>query len=344
MSPASDTLLEVVDLQTSLVTAQGLVPAVDGVGFHVRRGEILGLVGESGSGKSMTCLSILRLLPPASARITRGSIRFEGEELLAKSAAQMRAIRGARISMILQDSLTSLNPAFTIGDQVGETIALHRKLSGGALRAAVVDALRRVRIPDAESRLLDYPHALSGGMRQRVAGAIALACHPALLIADEPTTALDVTVQAQYLDLLKSLQRESGTSMIFVTHDLGVVARMCDRVAVMYAGRIVETAATAELFARPRHPYTQALLDCVPQVDGALRELRSIEGQPPNLAALPEGCRFEPRCERRIDRCRRYPDEERFDGDHRVSCWRAGEPSPLRFASSSVSQHGGAPP
>ena len=321
--PATDILLDVHDLQTSFVTDYGLVPAVDGLSFTVRRGETLGLVGESGSGKTMACLSILRLLPDSSARITRGSICFEGEDLLAKTPAEMRAVRGARISMILQDSLTSLNPAFTVGDQVGEAIALHRGLRGAALRADVIEQLRRVRIPDAEVHLNDYPHALSGGMRQRVAGAIALACNPSLLIADEPTTALDVTVQAQYLNLLKSVQQVSGMTMIFVTHDLGVVARMCDRVAVMYAGRVVESAPTAELFVRPRHPYTRALLRCLPRVDGPLVALESIEGQPPNLAALPPGCRFAPRCPLAAVACTRYPDEETIGPDHRVSCWRA---------------------
>src|SRR5581483_9312573 len=275
-SPPADALVEVRGLKkyfpvTSGAIARrvvGWVKAVDGVSFSIRRGETLGLVGESGCGKTITCLSVLRLLPKATARITDGRVLFEGSDLLAKSAAEIRDIRGARISMILQDSLTSLNPAFTIGAQVSETIALHQGKSGADLRRHTLDALQRVRIPDAESHVDDYPHVLSGGMRQRVAGAIALACNPALLIADEPTTALDVTVQAQYLRLLKDVQRESGMSMLFVTHDFGVVARMCDRVAVMYAGRIVETAPTREIFANPRHPYTRALLECLPAVDG----------------------------------------------------------------------------
>ena len=325
----SDVLLDVRELEASFLTARALVKAVDGVSFTVRRGETLGLVGESGSGKTVTCLSLLRLLPKASTAITAGRIVFEGQDLLRKSDAEMRAVRGARISMILQDSLTSLNPAFTVGAQVAEAIALHQGLRGHALRTHVIDALRRVRIPDPETHLDDYPHALSGGMRQRVAGAIALACNPSLLIADEPTTALDVTVQAQYLQLLKDVQRESGMSMLFVTHDFGVVARMCDAVAVMYAGRIVESAPTREIFDHPRHPYTRALLDCLPAVDGPVHELTSIEGRPPDLARLPLGCRFAPRCPLAVDACRVYPTETLVAPEHRVSCWRADELSPL---------------
>jgi oligopeptide/dipeptide ABC transporter ATP-binding protein len=315
-------LLEIDQLEASFLTGRGLVKAVDGVTFTVRRGETVGLVGESGSGKTITCLSILRLLPKASAAVTGGRILFEGDDVLRMSEAEMRAVRGARISMVLQDSLTSLNPAFTVGAQVAEAIALHQGLRGVSLRSQVIEALRRVRIPDPEAHLNDYPHALSGGMRQRVAGAIALACNPSLLIADEPTTALDVTVQAQYLQLLKDVQRESGMSMLFVTHDFGVVARMCDRVAVMYAGRIVETAPTREIFAKPRHPYTRALLDCLPAVDGPAYELTSIEGQPPDLANLPSGCRFAPRCSLASDACRVYPPETRVAADHQVHCWR----------------------
>jgi len=330
--PNPDVLLDVQDLEATFLTARGSVRAVDGVSFSVRRGETLGLVGESGSGKTITCLSVLRLLPRATAAITRGRVLFEGSDLLQKSEPEMRDIRGARISMILQDSLTSLNPAFTVGAQVAEAIALHQGIHGSALRERVIDALRRVRIPDPETHLDDYPHVLSGGMRQRVAGAIALACNPALLIADEPTTALDVTVQAQYLQLLKDVQRESGMSMLFVTHDFGVVARMCDRVAVMYAGRIVETAPTREVFANPRHPYTRALLDCLPAVDGPMHELVSIEGQPPDLARLPAGCRFAPRCAMAVEACRVYPDERMVGPEHRASCWRADELSPAASA------------
>jgi oligopeptide/dipeptide ABC transporter ATP-binding protein len=255
--------------------------------------------------------------------VTGGRVLFEGADLLAKTAAEMRGIRGAKISMILQDSLTSLNPAFTIGNQIGETIALHQGLRGAALRRRVLEMLRRVRIPDAESHINDYPHVLSGGMRQRVAGAIALACHPSLLIADEPTTALDVTIQAQYLSLLKEVQRESGMSMIFVTHDFGVVARMCDRVAVMYAGKIVETADTQSIFDDPHHPYTRALLQCLPRIDGSDRVLASIEGQPPDLSSRIEGCSFAPRCPMADGACREYPPEKALSKTHRVSCWHS---------------------
>ena len=319
----SDVLLDVQQLQASFLAAAGPVRAVDGVSFTLRRGETLGLVGESGSGKTMTCLALLRLLPKASAAITGGRVLFEGEDLLEKSDVEMRRVRGAKISMILQDSLTSLNPSFTVGEQVAEAIVLHQGLRGRGLRTHVLETLQRVRIPDPETHLDDYPHALSGGMRQRVAGAIALACNPSLLIADEPTTALDVTVQAQYLQLLKDVQRESGMSMLFVTHDFGVVARMCDRVAVMYAGRIVEMALTRDIFADPQHPYTRALLDCLPDIDGPVHELTSIEGQPPDLSRLPAGCRFAPRCALAVDACRIYPDETFVAPDHRVSCWRA---------------------
>jgi oligopeptide/dipeptide ABC transporter ATP-binding protein len=326
MNKVPDTLLEVRNLQTSFVTRQGVINVVDGVSFSVRRGETLGLVGESGCGKTMTCLSILRLLPQPVAKMPSGEILFEGADLLRKTTGEMRAIRGAKISMILQDSLTSLNPAFTIGNQVGEAIALHQGLRGKALRQRVIEALHLVRIPDAATHLNDYPHALSGGMRQRVAGAIALACQPSLLIADEPTTSLDVTVQAQYLALLKEIQRQSGMSMIFVTHDFGVVAKMCDRVAVMYAGKIVEAADTQEIFNNPRHPYTQALLACLPRLEGPMRALISIEGQPPDLSALPPGCRFAVRCSKAIDACHQYPEERTVSEDHAVSCWRAEEP------------------
>jgi oligopeptide/dipeptide ABC transporter ATP-binding protein len=319
-----DALLEVRDLQTCFETAGGLVPAVDGVSFQVAPGEALGLVGESGSGKTLTCLSLLRLLP-AGTRITRGQVLFEGRDLLGASPAAMRAVRGARISMILQDSLTSLNPAFTIGSQVGEAFRLGRAGRGRALRDRVVAALRRVRLPDAAGHLRDYPHALSGGMRQRVAGAIALARGPALLIADEPTTALDVTVQAQYLQLLQDVQRESAMSLIVVTHDFGVVARLCDRVAVMYAGRVVETGPTGEIFRSPRHPYTRALLGCLPRLDGPVLDLVSIEGQPPVLGRAGSGCRFAPRCAMAVDRCREDPPELAAGPRHRVSCWRADE-------------------
>ncbi len=250
---------------------------------------------------------------------------FEGADLLIATLEEMQAIRGARIAMILQDSLASLNPAFTIGNQVGETISLRERLRGGALRQRVIEELANVHIADPAARLRVYPHALSGGMRQRVAGAIALTCRPSLLIADEPTTALDVTVQAQYLSLLKEVQRRSGMSMIFVTHDFGVVARMCDRVAVMYAGRIIETGTTQEIFYNPRHPYTQALLACLPRLDGQVHDLASIGGQPPDLTIPNKGCRFAPRCTFAKPICGQYPPESVTSETHRVNCWRAEE-------------------
>ena len=263
------TLLEVRDLRTYIYTRRGVVKAVDGATFSVGRGETLGIVGESGSGKSMTCLSILRLVPEPGGRIVGGEIVFDGEDLLTKSREEMRRLRGSRISMILQDPMASLNPALTVGAQIAETLSLHRGLRGRALDARVLELLRQVRISDPKRRVHAYPHQMSGGIRQRVAGAIAISCQPSLLIADEPTTSLDVTIQAQYLRLLKEIQRETNLALVFVTHDLGIVAKLCDRVAVMYAGRIVETGTTREIFNRPRHPYTIALLDCLPTLKRA---------------------------------------------------------------------------
>src|SRR5687767_3542493 len=260
----ADSLLEVRDLRTYFYTRRGVVKAVDGTTFSVGRGETLGIVGESGSGKSMTCLSVLRLVPEPGGRIVGGQIIFDGEDLLAKSPEEMRQLRGSRIAMILQDPMASLNPALTVGEQIAETLRLHRGLRGRDLDRRVLELLHQVRISDPERRVYAYPHQMSGGIRQRVAGAIAISCRPSLLIADEPTTSLDVTIQAQYLRLLKDIQRETNLAMIFVTHDLGIVAKLCDRVAVMYAGRIVETGTTREIFTRPRHPYTIGLLRCLP--------------------------------------------------------------------------------
>jgi oligopeptide/dipeptide ABC transporter ATP-binding protein len=322
------TLLRVERLRTEFSTPHGVVRAVDGVSFEVGRGETLGLVGESGSGKSVTCLSLLRLVP-SPGRIEGGRVLLEGEDLLTRSDAEMRTIRGRKISMILQDPLTSLNPVLTVGSQVAETLAVHQRLRGRALRERVVEMLQRVGIADAAQRTHDYPHQFSGGMRQRIAGAIALACRPAVLIADEPTTSLDATVQAQYLRLLRRLQREGDFGMLFVSHDLGTVARVCDRVAVMYAGRIVETAPTAELFARPVHPYTIGLLRAIPRWDDAEGPLVPLDGQPPILHALPAGCHFTPRCRHAMDVCRdRYPDETAVGAEHQVRCWRSTEPTP----------------
>src|SRR5262252_1091409 len=276
----ADALLEVRDLRTYIYTRRGVVKAVDGASFSVRRGETLGIVGESGSGKSMTCLSILRLLPEPGGRIAGGQIVFDGEDLLAKSAEDMRRLRGSRIAMILQDPMASLNPAMTVGAQIAETLALHRGLRGRALHDRVLELLRQVRISDPERRAIAYPHQMSGGIRQRVAGAIAISCRPDLLIADEPTTSLDVTIQAQYLRLLKDIQRETNLALVFVTHDLGIVAKLCDRVAVMYAGRIVESGSTREIFNTPRHPYTVGLLGCLPKWGDRREALETIPGQP----------------------------------------------------------------
>ncbi len=293
---------------------------MDGVSFTLRQGETLGLVGESGSGKTTTCLSIVGLLPRAG-RIVGGRVLFEGEDLTRKSQRELRRIRGRRIAVILQDPMASLNPLFTIFRQVAEPAFFHQHLRGRTLRERVQGLLRAVRIPSPEWRMREYPHQMSGGMRQRIVGAIALAGGPRLVIADEPTTNLDVTIQAQYLDLLKDIQRETGVALIFVTHNLGIVARMCDRVAVMYAGKIVEQAPVRELFDDPKHPYTRALLGSMPKL-GNKEPLYSIRGQPPNLAHLPAGCAFHPRCPDVMPRC--TSDEPRdfvLGGGSVARCW-----------------------
>ena len=296
-------ILVVENLQTHFSTFGGtrVIKAVDGVSFTLHEGETLGLVGESGSGKTTTCLSIVGLLPKA-ARIVGGQVIFEGEDLTRKSQRELRRIRGRRIATILQDPMASLNPLFTIFRQVAEPAFFHQQLRGRSLRERVQHLLRAVRIPSPEWRAREYPHQMSGGMRQRIVGAIALAGGPRLVIADEPTTNLDVTIQAQYLDLLKDIQRETGVALIFVTHNLGIVAKMCDRVAVMYAGKIVEQAPVRELFNDPKHPYTRALLGSVPKL-GSKDPLYSIPGQPPNPASLPAGCAFHPRCPEAVPRC-----------------------------------------
>jgi peptide/nickel transport system ATP-binding protein len=310
-----------------------VVKAVDGATFSVRRGETLGIVGESGSGKSMTCLSILRLVPEPGGQIVGGSIVFDGEDLLAKNPAEMRRLRGSRIAMILQDPMASLNPALTVGEQIAETLRLHRGLRGRALDERIIDLLRQVRISDPERRVVAYPHQMSGGIRQRVAGAIAISCQPSLLIADEPTTSLDVTIQAQYLRLLKDIQRETQLALIFVTHDLGIVAKLCDRVAVMYAGRIVETGTTREIFNRPRHPYTIGLLNCLPTLTRGRAPLVAIEGQPPDLASVPTGCSFAPRCVLAREECAgTRPALETVGSDHHVACLRVEETAAGRSA------------
>ena len=297
-------LLDVQDLSVSFRTDRGIVRAVDGVSFHVDAGETLAIVGESGSGKSVTALSLLRLLDAAGS-IDSGRVLFDGENLLDLDARAIRSIRGDRIAMIFQEPMSSLNPVLTIGKQVAEPIRLHR---GTPWQDALREAERLLdhsRIPDAPARLKDYPHQFSGGMRQRTMIAMALACRPKLIIADEPTTALDVTVQAQILALLKELTREADSALILITHDLGVVARYADRVAVMYAGRIVETANARDLYGEPRHPYTQGLMASIPGVEGSIgHRLKTIDGQPPDLARLPPGCAFAPRCERATGACR----------------------------------------
>ena len=315
-------LLRVSGLKTHFYTFRGtrIVKAVDGVDFTLEEGETMGLVGESGCGKTTTCLSLVRLLPPAG-RIVEGSIEFEGEDLTKKSVAEMRWIRGNSIAMILQDPMASLNPLFSIRTQVGEPAYYHQKLHGSALKERVRNLLGSVRIPSPEIRMREYPHQMSGGMRQRIVGAIALAGGPKLIIADEPTTNLDVTIQAQYLNLLRDIQRETRVGLIFVTHNLGIVAKMCDKLAVMYAGKIVEQGAVREIFRNPKHPYTKALLGAIPKI-GSKEPLFAIPGQPPNLAALPQGCYFHPRCTEVMDRCRvEEPPDFTPGEDWKAKCW-----------------------
>jgi len=329
MTPAAaPVLLEVSDLHAYLHTRWGVVRAVDGISFALREGETLGLVGESGCGKTMTALSLVRLLPEPAGRIVRGRVLFEGEDLVTKSEHEMRRVRGRRISMILQDPQTSLNPVFTIGNQLVEALRMRYADGAAALWRRAEEALRLVKVAAPAQRLRAFPHQMSGGMKQRVVGAIAGAGEPRVLIADEPTTALDVTIQLQYLTLLKEIQARTRLGMLFITHDFGIVARMCDQVAVMYAGRIVESGPTRALFHTPRHPYTEALMASVPRMEARVERLPSIEGQPPSLHDLGDGCRFAPRCSYADDRCRReYPRTFRIGPAHEVACWRA-EPSP----------------
>ena len=318
-------LLELDRLSAHYVTGRGtrVVRAVDEVSLTLRPRETLGVVGESGSGKTTLALSILRLLPPA-ARIVSGALRFDGEDLLAKSPNEMRRIRGKRIAMILQDPMASLNPLFTVGDQVAEPLRVHEHASRRSARDRAGALLRAVRIPAAAQRLREYPHQMSGGMRQRIVGAIAISCEPQLLIADEPTTSLDVTIQAQYLKLLRDIQREHGLALIFITHNLGIVARMCDSVAVMYAGRVIESGPVRQIFNAPAHPYTQALIESIPRLGGGPERLTAIDGQPPDLASLPRGCSFQARCPRVMDRCREEdPSMVDLSPEHSARCWLA---------------------
>jgi len=319
----NDVVLEVDDLRTYFQTRWGTVKAVDGVSFTLRRGEVLGIVGESGSGKSVTMLSLMRLVPTPPGHIVGGKIILDGEDLLQMSEREMSKLRGSKIGLIIQDPMTSLNPVFTIGNQVSEAIKIHQDIPKKRVLERTLDVLRKVNIPAAESRVRDYPHQMSGGMRQRVVGAISISCEPTVLIADEPTTSLDVTIQAQYLRLLKDLQRDSNMALIFITHDFGIVAKMCDQVAVMYAGKIVEHGSVRDIFNQPSHPYTEALLASVPKLEEDVDRLYSIEGQPPTLHDLPQGCPFAPRCQYTMDRCREeYPPEVIASAGHSASCWR----------------------
>jgi len=324
----SGPLLEVRSLSTHYISARGtrVTRAVDDVSLTLAEGETLGIVGESGSGKTTLALSLLRLLPPA-ARIVSGEIRFEGDDLLRKSDAEMRRIRGKRIAMILQDPMASLNPLFTVGDQVAESIRVHEGARRRSAWRRAQELLRAVRISAPETRAREYPHQLSGGMRQRIVGAIAISCEPRLLIADEPTTSLDLTIQAQYLNLLRDLQQAHHLALIFITHNLGIVAKMCDQVAVMYAGRLVESGPVRLIYNAPAHPYTRALLESIPRLGSSRERLTAIDGQPPDPTALPGGCAFHPRCPKAMDRCRtEAPPEFVVSGSQTARCWLAERP------------------
>jgi oligopeptide/dipeptide ABC transporter ATP-binding protein len=318
-------LIQLDHLSTHYVSAQGsrVVRAVDDVSLSLNAGETLGIVGESGSGKSTLALSILRVLPTA-AQVAGGRILFEGEDLLEKSDEEMRHVRGRRIAMILQDPMASLNPLFTIGDQVAEPIRVHEGATRASAWSRARELLKSVRIPSPETRVTQFPHEMSGGMRQRIVGAIGISCEPRLLIADEPTTSLDLTIQAQYLNLLRELQREHGLALIFITHNLGIVAKMCDRLAVMYAGRVVESGPVSRIFNTPAHPYTEALLNSIPRMTDSDQRLVAIDGQPPDLSSMPPGCSFAPRCTRAIERCRIEAPPETITGEREtVRCWLA---------------------
>ena len=318
-------LLQVRDLKTYFYTSQGVVKAVDGVSYDIQEGETVALVGESGCGKTMSALSIMRLVPRPQGKIEDGEILFQGRNLLALDEEEMRKIRGAEIAMIFQEPMSSLNPVLTIGRQITETLEAHHPVSGEEAKRRALDLLRLVGIPDPAQRFSDYPHQLSGGMRQRVMIAIAVSCGPKLILADEPTTALDVTIQAQILELLRGLSQEFGLAMIIITHNLGVVARYADRVHVMYAGKIIESASAREIYRNPRHPYTLGLLRSVPRLDQPRRaKLDPIEGQPPDLWNLPVGCSFAPRCKFLVERCmREAPPLRELENHHRSACWVA---------------------
>ena len=320
-------LLEVSGLKTYFYTQEGTVKAVDGVSFYIRRGETLGVVGESGCGKSVTSLSVMRLIPKQVGKIEEGRVLFENEDLLKKSESYMRSVRGNHISMIFQEPMTSLNPVMTVGEQVAEVVRLHQNLSRRSAVAKTVEMFDLVGIPHPVSRIRSYPFQLSGGLRQRVMIAMALSCNPQLLIADEPTTALDVTIQAQILELMKGLKREIGTAIMFITHDLGVIAEMAERVIVMYGGKIVEQAEVIPLFEDPLHPYTRGLLNSLPRIDEPKERLQVIPGNVPDLAFAPKGCKFHPRCDKAMDRCRtEEPPLVNLADGRSVSCWLVSGP------------------
>ena len=327
-----DVVLRIEGLTTHLRSKKGVVRAVDGVDLELRQGETFGIVGESGSGKTMLALSILQMLPQPAGKIVAGSVTLAGEELTSKSEAEMAGIRGKRIALILQDPQTSLNPVFRIGDQIAEAVHIHGRLeTRRTIQGRVLELLRRVGIADPDRRVSNYPHEMSGGMKQRVVGSIAISCMPDVIIADEPTTSLDLTIQSQYLRLLREIQRDTGVAIIFITHDFGIVAKMCSSVAVMYAGKIVERGLVRSIFNSPSHPYTDSLMRSVPKVEQRVDRLFSIAGQPPSPGAVVVGCAFAPRCTFADERCRReYPPT--FDGlsgsdGHRADCWRLEDPS-----------------
>src|SRR6185312_6278969 len=326
---STEPLISLENLSAHYVSQQGtrVVRAVDEVTIRLNAGETLGIVGESGSGKSTLALTILRLLPPA-ARIVSGRMMFEGENLLDKSDEEMRRIRGKRIAMILQDPMASLNALFSIGDQVGEPIRVHEGATRATAWKRAIGLLKSVRIPSPETRVTQFPHEMSGGMRQRIVGAIGISCEPRLLIADEPTTSLDLTIQAQYLNLLSDLQREHGLALIFITHNLGIVAKMCTQLAVMYAGRMVEKGPVSRVFNDPVHPYTRALLNSIPRMTDPDQRLTAIDGQPPDLSALPPGCSFAPRCPNVMPRCRsQEPPAFAPEAGRSARCWLAEDVS-----------------
>lgn len=321
-----DYLLEVKNLKTYFFTDEGIVKAVDDVSFGLKKGESLGIVGESGSGKSVTALSIMRLIQDPPGKIIGGEIIFRGEDLLKKKEEEMREVRGNKISMVFQDPMTSLNPVFTIGDQIMEAIILHQKLDKVSARKKAIGILEIVRIPEASKRIDEYPHQFSGGMRQRVMIAMALSCNPEILIADEPTTALDVTIQVQIIELIKQLQKDLGMSLILITHDMGIVAESCQNVLVMYAGKVVEYADVRTIFKKPSHPYTIGLLESVPRLDVRKERLKAIEGQPPDLVALPNYCYYAERCPYKTKRClEEIPDLIEVEPGHYSRCLYAKE-------------------